>query len=169
MPETMDVLRDELVLLGYRAQSAAEVLQAMAAVLYEDGAIKDSYYPAMMEREQQYPTGLPTEGIKVALPHAGVEHVNYSALAVAVLDPPVAFCQMDDPTCELPVEIVFMLANADPEEQVQTLRMLVDMFDEPESLRRIRDARTPAEVVDQMREGYLARMAEWQRGRQDGQ
>jgi PTS system galactitol-specific IIA component len=154
MHVTKDVLREELVLLHYEADSAEDALRALAAVLYDDGAVKDTYFDAMMERERAYPTGLPTEGIKVALPHAGVEHVHYSALAVATLAHPVKFHEMGAPDNELDVEIILMLANADPDEQVQTLRRLVDMFDEPASLVALKEAATSAEVVRLLRDGY---------------
>jgi PTS system galactitol-specific IIA component len=154
MSVTRDVLREELVLLNYEADSAEDVLRALADLLLADGAVKDSYYEAMLTRERAYPTGLPTEEVKVALPHADVEHVNYSALAVATLARPVTFREMGAPDNELDVEIVLMLANADPDEQVQTLRKLVDLFDEPASLHALKDAQTPAQVIDLLRSGY---------------
>jgi PTS system galactitol-specific IIA component len=126
----------------------------MADVLYRDGSVKDTYFDAMLERERAYPTGLPTQEVKVALPHAGVEHVNYSAMAVGILAHPVKFGEMGAPDNELDVEIVLMLANADPDEQVQTLRKLVDMFDEPASLLALMAAGSPAEVVKLMKDGF---------------
>lgn len=152
-----EVLREELVLIHPDADCAETVLRTMADVLYKDGAVKASYYDAMLAREKLYPTGLPTELIKVALPHADVEHVNYSALAVAILAHPVHFCEMGTADQMLDVEIILMLANADPAEQVQTLRRLVEMFDEPASLVALRDAQTPAEVVSLLRSGYGSR------------
>jgi galactitol PTS system EIIA component len=149
-----EVFREELVLLHPAADCAETVLRALADVLYKDGAVKESYFDAMLAREKLYPTGLPTEQVKVALPHADVEHVNYSAMAVAILSQPVQFCEMGTADSPLDVEIILMLANADPAEQVQTLRRLVEMFDEPASLVALRDAQTPAEVVSLMRSGY---------------
>ncbi len=155
MSSSKDVLREELVLLEYEARSAEDVLQALVDILHNDGAVKETYFDAMLAREKEFPTGLPTEGIKVALPHAGVEHVNYSALAVATLKHPVEFGEMGGlPESRLNVEIVLMLANADPEEQVQTLRKLVDMFDEPGALLALKSAKNPAEAVHLIREGY---------------
>ena len=131
------------------------MLKALADRLFEDGSVKETYFEAMLKRERSYPTGLPTDGIKVAIPHAEVEHVNYSAFAIATLPEPVKFGEMGaGPESTLDVQIVMMLANADPEEQVKTLRKMVDLFDEPDSLQAIMVANSPKEVVDILKENY---------------
>ena len=54
----------------------------------------------------------------------------------------------------LDVKIVMMLANADPDEQVKTLRRMVDMFDEPATLQALVESKTPAQIVTLLRSGY---------------
>lgn len=153
--EKKDVFRKELVLLNYQAKDAEDVLRALAALLFEDGSVKDTFFQAMLDRERLYPTGLPIDGIKVAIPHAEVEHVNYSAFAIATLPEPVKFGEMGAaPDSLLDVQIVMMLANADPEEQVKTLRKMVDLFDEPESLDAIMASGTEDEIVNILKENY---------------
>lgn len=155
MTNSKEVFREELVLLNYQAKDRKDVLRALADRLLEDGAVKDSYFDAMYEREISYPTGLPTEGIHVAIPHADVEHVNYSAFAIATLTEPVRFGEMGAaPDQMLDVQIVMMLANADPDEQVKTLRKMVDLFDEPDSLKSIMAADNPTDIITIMRQNY---------------
>jgi PTS system galactitol-specific IIA component len=155
MTGTKEVFREELVLLNYNAKDAEDVLKALADRLFDDGSVKETYYEAMLNREKSYPTGLPTEGIKVAIPHAEVDHVNYSAFAIATLPKPVKFGEMGaGPESTLDVQIVMMLANADPDEQVKTLRKMVDLFDEPDSLYAIMGAKTPKEIINIMKENY---------------
>lgn len=155
MNNKLEVFREELVLMNYKAKDAEDVLKSLANLLYQDGSVKESYFQAMYDREKAYPTGLPTEGIKVAIPHAEVEHVNYSAFAIATLPVPVKFGEMGAaPDSLLEVQIVMMLANADPEEQVKTLRKMVDIFDEPDSLVAIMEAESPADIINIMKENY---------------
>ena len=155
MTEMKEVFREELVLLKYDAKDAEDVLRALADRLFEDGAVKETYFQAMWNREQSYPTGLPTEEIQVAMPHAEVEHVNYSAFAIATLQNPVKFGEMGaGPESTVDVEIIMMLANADPEEQVKTLRKMVDLFDEPDSLKAIMEAETASDIVKILRTNY---------------
>jgi galactitol PTS system EIIA component len=154
----MDAIREDLVLLDYNAAGRDDVLRALANLLFISGATKETYCQAMLDREMLYPTGLPTEGIKVALPHADAEYVNFSALAIATLRNPVKFQEMGgEPDSLLDVEIILMLANADPHEQVETLRTLVDFFDEPSALESLKGAETPAELVALLRDGYERR------------
>jgi PTS system galactitol-specific IIA component len=65
--------------------------------------------------------------------------VNQSSLAVALMNQPVKFQNMADPDESLDVRMVFMLANRNPEEQVQTLRNLAMLFGQPEKLIELRD------------------------------
>jgi len=155
MTDKKEVFREELVLLNYQAKDAEDVLKALADRLFEDGSVKETYFQAMLDRERLYPTGLPIDGIKVAIPHAEVEHVNYSAFAIATLPKPVKFGEMGAASdCFLDVQIVMMLANADPEEQVKTLRKMVDLFDEPDSLDALVAAKTEDEIVIILKENY---------------
>ena len=155
MNNSKEVFRKELVLLNYQAKDAEDVLKALADKLFEDGSVKETYFQAMLDRERLYPTGLPIDGIKVAIPHAEVEHVNYSAFAIATLPTPVKFGEMGaGPDSFLDVQIIMMLANADPEEQVKTLRKMVDLFDEPDSLDAIMAAKTTDDIVEILKENY---------------
>jgi PTS system galactitol-specific IIA component len=55
---------------------------------------------------------------------------------------PVTFQNMADPDEGLNVSVVFMLANRDPEEQIQTLRNLAMLFGQPEKLVELREQST---------------------------
>lgn len=155
MADKEEVFREELVLLNYEAKDAEDVFKALADKLFEDDSVKDTCFQTMYNRERSYPTGLPAEEIHVAIPHAEVEHVNYSAFTIATMPKPVEFGEMGAaPDGTLDVQIVKMLANADPEEQVKTLRKMVDIFDEPDSLKTIMEAKIPKELVDIVKEKY---------------
>ena len=52
MTDEKDVFRAELVLLNYQAKDAEDVLRALADKLFEDGAVKETYFQAMFDRER---------------------------------------------------------------------------------------------------------------------
>jgi len=58
---------------------------------------------------------------------------------------------MADPDESLEVMVVFMLANRDPEEQIQTLRNLAVLFGQPEKLVKLRDQSTLQAVESWLR------------------
>ncbi|HET7143589.1 MAG TPA: PTS sugar transporter subunit IIA, partial [Anaerolineales bacterium] len=87
----------------------------------------------------------------IAFPHADAEGVNQSALGMAVMRQPVKFQNMADPDEGLDVILVFMLANRDPQEQIQTLRNLAVLFGQPEKLVELRDQATLGGVESWLR------------------
>lgn len=149
-------LDEKLICLNLAAADKETVIHKLAALLNACGAVGPEYGRAVCERERVFPTGLPTRGVCVAIPHADAEHVRFSALALASCASPVAFGNMGNPDETLPVELVILLAVADGKEQVQVLRQLAEAFGEPHILQALRAARTPEEVIRILREQVLA-------------
>jgi len=142
------VIDSSLILLQHEARDANEVIRALSDRLHSYGAVEAGYAQATIDRERSHPTGLPTKPFGIAFPHADAEGVLRSSLAVATLRETVAFHNMADPEEILAVEIVFLLANKDPEEQVQALRRLATVFGQHEKLEELRseiDAEKAAE------------------------
>lgn len=144
-------IHENLVALNMECTKAEEVIQKLCELLCQEGAVQEEYCRAVLEREQTFPTGLPTEPIRVALPHGSLEYVNYPALAVGILNKPVAFYNMAEPEEALQVEIVFLLANNDPEGQVEILKRLVTVFGQPEKLTTLKALQAPKDVVTMLK------------------
>jgi galactitol PTS system EIIA component len=140
-----------LVAFDPQATDAHGVIDLLAQRLHAENLVSAEYGAQTWARELNHPTGLPTKPFCIAFPHADAEGVNQSALAVAVLSQPVKFQNMADPDESLDVMIVFMLANRNPEEQIQTLRNLAMLFGQPEKLIELRDQTTPQGVEDWLR------------------
>jgi PTS system galactitol-specific IIA component len=141
-------LQDSFVLVDLEAKNSDEVIEALAGSLFEAGVVAEGYGMATIEREQKHATGLPTRPFPIAFPHADSDSVHESALAIATLNTPVGFKNMADPDEELPVELVIMLANKSPEEQIQTLRSLAELFGDPEKLAELRILKKEQEIVE---------------------
>lgn len=133
------LLDKPLVALELSASDSAEVLRTLANLLHREGYVKESYRDAVIAREQQFPTGLPTNGVGVAIPHADGHHVLWPGIAVATLKQPVAFGVMGSPDRTVPVALVFMLAIRDPESQVEMLRQLMGIFQDEVTLLGLRE------------------------------
>jgi PTS system galactitol-specific IIA component len=139
-------IEKSIVALDFIAKDCNEVILALAEQLHNAGYVGTSYGDATVARETIHPTGLPTKPICIAIPHADAENVVSSALAYAALKTPVMFRNMVEPEEELPVEMVFMIANDSPEEQVKSLRRLATIFGDPERLVQLKEL-TQAELV----------------------
>ncbi len=86
----------------------------------------------------------------MAIPHADVEHVIAPALAVATLERPVAFRNMANPEETVPVSVVIVMALNEPHRQIEMLRRLAELFQDPEQVRRIYDAGSPEELIERL-------------------
>ncbi|MCK5635447.1 MAG: PTS sugar transporter subunit IIA [Anaerolineales bacterium] len=145
-----------LILLQQKARDADDIIRALSDRLNAFGAVDAGYGQATIDRERKHPTGLPTKPFGIAFPHADAEGVLQSSLAVATLKEPVGFHNMGDPEEILEVKIVFLLANRDPEEQVQALRKLAEVFGQPEKLEDLRSQAHAAEAADWLQRELLA-------------
>ena len=133
---------ESLIAFDLQARNAKEVIDLLSGSMYAQGLVSAEYGAQTWARELEHPTGLPTKPFCIAFPHADAQGVNRSALGVAVMHQPVKFQNMADPDESLDVELIFMLANRDPEEQIQTLRNLAVLFGQPEKLVELRDQAT---------------------------
>ena len=134
------------IAFNLEAADSYEVINVLADKLCLRGLVLKEYGRLTYERELEHPTGLPTKPFCIAFPHADAFGVINSALGVALLKNPVKFKNMADPDEDLDVHIVIMLANKNPEEQIQTLRNLAILFGDPEKLSELRDQTSPQEV-----------------------
>jgi len=133
---------ESLIAFDLQAKDAKEVIDLLSGSMHAQGLVSVEYGAQTWARELEHPTGLPTKPFCIAFPHADAAGVHQSALGVAVMHQPVKFQNMADPDESLDVELIFMLANRDPEEQIQTLRNLAVLFGQPEKLTELRDQAT---------------------------
>ncbi len=138
----MLAFNESLIALNLEAADCRTVIDVLAGKLHEQGLVVAEYGEQTYQRELEHPTGLPTKPFCIAFPHADAQGVHSSGLALATLAKPVGFRNMGDPDEELQVSLVLMLANRDPEEQIQTLRNLALLFSKPDKLVALRDQPT---------------------------
>jgi PTS system galactitol-specific IIA component len=124
------ILCEDLVFAQRDFSTAKEVITFLSRKLLEEDYVKESFLPAVIEREKKFPTGLPTE-VPVALPHTDAKHCNHSALAIATLKKPVLFGEMGNPNKKLEVRIVFLLALSDQSKQTEWIKLLLKLFQGP--------------------------------------
>ncbi len=144
------VFSDDLILVDVAVKDRVEIINLLSGILEEKGCVTKDYAAAVNERESSYPTGLPTEGVKVAIPHADAKHVIRPAVALAVLKQPVFFNSMENPDETLNVEIVIMLANRDSGEQLENLQALTGLFADSSLLLQVCESGCPGEIASML-------------------
>ncbi|GGK00638.1 PTS sugar transporter subunit IIA [Lentibacillus kapialis] len=127
-----------------------DVLKKMSENVQEQSLVKASFGRAILDREKEFPTGLDTDHIGVALPHTDKEHVITPFIAVGVLEHPVSFQLMGGGNVEIEVDIVFMLGVTDPSAQVEVLQQLMEMIQNEELSNKLESAQTKGEVISSL-------------------
>ncbi|SHM83599.1 PTS system, galactitol-specific IIA component [Caldanaerovirga acetigignens] len=145
--QEFNLLNEELILIRLEAEKREEVLKALANLLISSGYVKESFLEAILEREKVFPTGLPTEGVGVAIPHADIIHVVKPAIAIGVLNKPVKFSIMGNPEEEVDVKLVFMLAINEPTMQINLLKSLVSLFQDKKLLHQLSETKNKKELI----------------------
>jgi PTS system galactitol-specific IIA component len=143
-------INQELVSAQMEADTAPEVITELSRLLFERGYVKSSYKNAAIEREKEFPTGLPTKGCGTAIPHADIEHTIKPGIAVATLKRPVKFGQLGDASNQIDVSIVFLLSVTKPTTQVYLLQALVEVYKDEDLLCKLLDATEPDTIVEEV-------------------
>lgn len=125
----------------------SELLHQLGDMLIRTGAVSVAYIEAVCEREQAFPTGLYTGEVNVAIPHADPEHhVKKPTIALGVVRKGVPFRNMADPTVDIPVQLVFLLAPERGETQLVILEQIMNLIQDQANMRLIMDAQGTEDV-----------------------
>ena len=142
-------INKKLIQLDLEAETSTEVIKILCARLEAEGYIGPDYCKAVLDREAEYPTGLPSEGAAAAIPHAFSGSVMRTGTAIGVLKKPVPFRNMAFSDEIVEVEIVFLLANASgADAHLDTLQELMDCLSRPTLLHAIGNARRSEEILE---------------------
>lgn len=149
----VDLLKLETIQTGLAATDARDAIGKLADSLVAAQDVTAEFAADVWKREETFPTGLPTQPLAVAIPHADPDHVLRSAVAVGVLESPVQFAQMGtDGSTVLEVNILFLLAIKEKEKQVEMIQQLVRLIQSANLLIRLSAAGDPAEALSMIRE-----------------
>lgn len=144
----------ELTLVHPPAKSSEELLTLMGTLAQRLGYAKASFTPALLRREQGYPTGLETDCLAFAVPHTDTCHVLRQAVAVAKLEKPLPFVAMGLGAEIIQAELVFMLLLQGDGAQVVLLQKLMNLCADKEVTCRLRQAQDSRSVLEIIREYY---------------
>ena len=141
-------LKKDLIWLDADFHTKEELFKAVGKKFGELGYVKNSFSDALAEREKNFPTGVPEEGLGSAVPHATSEHVIKPSMAIAVLKRPVRFNLMGSPDESADVDLIFMLAAGTPRDHMVALGKVISILMSSEKTDRIRNLADPAEAAD---------------------
>lgn len=144
----LSFVKDGLVFAKLDVSDSTDAISTLADQLFKQGFVTESYKQAVLDREEIFPTGLPSGEGGVAIPHTDVKYVNKPVIAFATLKKPVFFKNMADKSKDVEVRFVAMLAMKEPHSQVQLLQKLMEMFQEQELMSKLVEYKDSKELYD---------------------
>lgn len=141
------LIHENLIFFDMEATSRDDLIGAMAAAAVAAGYATTGYAADVIERENLYPTGLPTEPLHVAMPHAMVQdHVTQAAIVIARPAHPILFKEMGDGEHDVTADIVFLLVAQGDQGHMAILQRLICIFGNSNALQTLGAAQTPHEL-----------------------
>ena len=139
-----DSLRDnDSVRLQAEADSWQQAVKIGTDLLVDAGVVRPEYYEAILASVKRFgPYFLLAPGL--AMPHARPEEgVLRNGFALVTLKTPVCFGDEDND----PVDILVTLAACDARtHQEEGIRQVVQLFENPDNFKKIRECRHPQQV-----------------------
>jgi galactitol PTS system EIIA component len=126
---------EEISLFKMNFESKEEVISELVRLMEMKGLVTEEYKHSVIERENEFPTGLQTLPHGVAIPHADSSHVLQTQIAFASLEDPIEFKAMgsNEP---VDVKLIFLLAINNPNDHLDMLQKLIGIFQTEELINR---------------------------------
>lgn len=134
------------------AENWEEAIRACGTKLHEIGSVGPAFTDACIEREKEYPTGLPSE-IPVAIPHCFSSDIYANTVCFLRTDTPVTFTRMDDDEEQIDARLIFNIAIKAGDDHLLFLQKLMDLVMDTEHLQNVLDLpmdQIPAYLEDQL-------------------
>jgi galactitol PTS system EIIA component len=153
-PNFLKLFDEKMMRVGAKAANTEEAIKLLGTLMAQADFVEEAYWEDVYKREQTYPTGLPTQPVAIAIPHADPDRVIKSGIAVAVFNESVKFRIMgsNDPD-ELDVPVVFMLALKDFKQQTAVIRDLLMLIQSKTIISDIYQAVSPKDIFHVIQQG----------------
>lgn len=122
-----EMLSKDLIDLKCQASNRDELFLTVSKELLDQGLVEESYFSGLSLREENFPTGLMTQHLNIAIPHTDPEHIIKPFLYLVRVDNGIEMKQMGD-SQKMSVNNFLFLGIKEPSKQVGLLQQLMTIF-----------------------------------------
>lgn len=156
-----NLLDEDLILLQSEAKNKNEVFHEFGDILINKGFAKNNYIEGLKEREIQFPTGIETGGISVALPHTDSTFIKESKIGFMSLKNPVEFGVMGGAEEQkVSVSVVFLIALADSNQHLQVLQKVIELIQNGKFLEKIQKTVSKEQAYEMLNQQLIYQLEE---------
>jgi galactitol PTS system EIIA component len=142
------LLDKDLIVLNSGAKDYSEIFKVLGQVMIDKGYANPNYIEGLLDRESQFPTGIPAESIGIALPHTDASFVKESKIGLLILDNTVKFGVMGSNGEEVNVKIVFLLGCAEGNQHLQALQKIIELIQDAKFVDKLLSLSTKDEAYN---------------------
>ncbi|MCL5459490.1 PTS sugar transporter subunit IIA [Latilactobacillus sakei] len=147
MSEYSELFDQALILNDIDAKNRQDLFSQVAVVLEKEGYVEDTYLDALNKREDEFPTGVVTEYLPIAMPHANPVNVKKPFIAVVQLNNPVHVLQMGLNEDEETQTFFFLgIVKETQELQVKLLQRFMQLMNSQEFVAKFEAVKNPTEM-----------------------
>ena len=148
MSEPLMMTNEDLILLHQNFEDAQGAISTLSILAKKQGLVDETYLPAILEREENFPTGLELP-VNIAIPHIDTG-VKRSFVSIATLDKPVTFLNMDLSGDTLETKIIFVFGILNPKDQLEILKRFARSFAQKDKIQALADANSKKELMESL-------------------
>lgn len=139
MSQYQHLFDQRLILNNLVAQDRNDLFKQVATVLEREGYVKSSYLDALNKREDEFPTGVKTEYLPIALPHADPINVKKPFIAVVQLKNTIHVRQMGSNEDEQTKIFFFLgIVQSAQELQVKLLQRFMQLMNDQDFVKEFK-------------------------------
>lgn len=147
------MFKGELISINAEVNSEEQLFSYVAKKLKERGYVNDSYLEGITKREEEFPTGLITKNLNIALPHSDPEYIIEPFVYVVRSNNDVTVKQMGD-NQEMKVKDFFFLGIKEPSGQVGVLQSLMNLFMNDDFTKEYINAQSQEEIFNTIKKYF---------------
>lgn len=147
MEEKHNYFEIDRILIDVEAENSDQFLEKIADFLYGKGIVTSEFKQGILEREKNFPTGLPTIPFHVAIPHSEMCYVLKDAITVVRFKSPVEFKEMGSFDKWVNVQFAFVLALKS-KSHTEMLQKLMNLFMNEELMIALQKADDEKQILD---------------------
>lgn len=141
-------MSEDLIFTNLKPASQKDLFQFLFKKAKRNDYVTDDFLPRLIQREENFPTGLKLGGYNVAIPHTDAECVKKEFIVIATLDSLIPFQLMENRKEQTDVSLIFMLGLNNPHNQLEVLKEVVGMIQDQSIVSRLVGASSSEEVLD---------------------
>ncbi|MFB5662235.1 PTS sugar transporter subunit IIA [Alteribacillus sp. HJP-4] len=142
------LFQQNLLYYNIDSQNIYQLFEKIGSLLIASEYVEPTFTTALIEREKHFPTGLQLEGITIAIPHTDVEHIREPFIAAAKTTEPLKVGDMGNTDNQFDVSYFFFLGITEPEEQVEVLQYLMNLFSDKRFVNALKAASNESELYE---------------------